>query len=179
MKRIVFCAAFAFSLCGLTAQAQETAPAPAAAAPVADPIGEFMGIVKELATVLEGVKDTQSADAAVPTLESLRARMETCEGGLESAIEKLSPEEQAKVGLDMIGLLGPMMEQAERMEEKGFFGSEALKALLAEDDEDEEADEEDLSGADSEEDGADEDGADEDDDDEDGADEDDDEGEEE
>lgn len=130
MKRIITCAVLALALCGLSAEAQSPAAPAATAAALPSGLQEFNAVMTELTQVLSAVTDKASADAAVPAVKALEARMDACKAAVESEAENMSEEERAMFALSMLGGLSNLMQHAERLQANNYYGSAALAEAL-------------------------------------------------
>ena len=140
MKRILTSAVIAFALCGFTAQAQEAAPAtetPAAAPAAATPAiaAELTQTLDELTAVLASITDKESADAAAPKLKEMMAKFDAMESKMEEMDSQLTDEQKMTVGLTLLAKMGALAGHMERIEAADFYGSEILKAIEADDEE--------------------------------------------
>lgn len=100
--------------------------------------------MNEMLTAVESIKDKASADAAAVKLEDIKSRVLASQDSLEK-ISSLDEESQQKIAMKLLPavfMLAPRMEKVTAaLEENDFYGSEALKSIM-EEDEEEELDEE-------------------------------------
>lgn len=149
MKKLAIMAAALLCCPLVTAQdaatpAATTAPATAASAADAEAAADaVIAAMNELVTVLETIKDKASADAAAVKLGDIKARMESMQAALDG-MDSLDEATQQKIGMKLLPavfMLAPRMEKAaENLEANDCFGSDALKAIMAEENDDEDID---------------------------------------
>ncbi len=144
MKKLAYLAA-ALVCCPLVLAQDAAAPAaPAATAVSSDEaeaaVDSVIAAMNELLATLETIKDKASADAAAVKLEDIKARVLASQDSLDK-ISSMDEESQQKIAMKLLPavfMLAPRMEKVTAaLEENDFYGSEALKAVMEEDDEEE------------------------------------------
>lgn len=132
-------------LCCPLVPAQEAAAPTAPAASAVTPaeaeaaVDVIIAAMNELVTVLEGINDKASADAAADKLNEIKTRMMATQATLDN-MSSLDEATQQKIGLKLLPavfMLAPRMDEiSKKLESNDCYGSQALQAVMAEDEED-------------------------------------------
>ncbi len=94
-------------------------------------VGELVAALKETMAIFSSIKDKATADAAVAKLEALKTKSDA----LQEKLQKLPQEEMEAAmqasGPELFGIILSGAATVENLKKNDYFGSEALKALMA------------------------------------------------
>lgn len=119
------CAAFSFAELCAPAAAQDTTTAAAA-----DPMQHFADTMAQVQTLLEGVSDRESADAAAAALTRLQPAIRAAQQGAEAHLRGKGQQEQAMGAMRMVGSFMGVAGAVKRLEAVNFYGSAELARLF-------------------------------------------------
>lgn len=134
MKAIALTAVAALFLGALPTLAQQESAAPAAAAGKVKKQKKaserLMGLLKKGVAIQKGIKDKESAEAAVPKLKKLAEKMEKLNEPLQEELQNAGPDAGMTFMMQMMGIAASAQEDAERLKKADFYGCEELRELM-------------------------------------------------
>lgn len=137
MKTIALTAIAALLFGATFASAQETTVATSAAATKAvtekkqkkAATQRMIALMKKGMSILKGITDKESAEAAVPKLQKLAEKTKALDKPLQEELQQAGPEAAMSFMMQLMAIAADAQEDIARLEENDFYGCEALKEL--------------------------------------------------
>lgn len=137
MKTIALTTIAALLFGAAFAPAQETTVETSAAAPKAATEKKqkkaasqrMMALMKKGMSILKGITDKESAEAAVPKLQKLAEKTKALDKPLQEELQQAGPEGAMSFMMQLAAIAADAQEDIARLEENDFYGCEALKEL--------------------------------------------------
>lgn len=137
MKTIALTAIAALLFGATFASAQETTVETSAAATKAvkekkqkkAATQRMIALMKKGMSILKGITDKESAEAAVPKLQKLADKMKSLDKPLQEELQQAGLEGAMSFMMQLTAIAADAQEDIARLEENDFYGCEALKEL--------------------------------------------------
>ena len=94
------------------------------------PMQHFADTMAQVQTLLEGVSDRESADAAAASLTRLQPAIRAAQQGAEAHLRGKGQQEQAMGAMQMVGSFMGVAGAVKRLEAVNFYGSAELARLF-------------------------------------------------